>query len=255
MPDNPYLTLLAELGVEISETVWNDVHAIRSPTPPPVRPDRPHHVDPDDGVPVFTSEQLEWCEPEVYGFHDYHVQVGDEHPLALDYRSERYYWGNYQPIHRYNRQYRIRWVYFHVIGSAGKASDDVLSRLRKELTREAGDVIWTRNAYEWVRSRLRAWKRSDLYLSISYIIHRLGGRRWKVSHACSVAVLDDAIRLHRLFDTLYHAGKLRRQRFPNLTFVLLFLLDRHGVVAPYRIPVRTPSQGRMARKIPPDPIL
>lgn len=233
---NPYLDLLAELGVDIPEQVWNEVHDIKEPTPPPVRPDRPHHIDPDDGLPVFTSDQLEWCEPELYGFHDYHVQVTDEHPFALDYKDEQYYRGNYQPIHRYSREYRIRWVYYHLIGCMGKVPDDVLDQLKKELIQEERDVIWSRKAYEWVRTRLRKWKRSDLYLSISYIVGRLGGVRWRVTHECTVKVLEDAVKLHRLFNTLQHAGKLRRQRFPNLTFVLLYLLDRHGTIPPYRIP-------------------
>lgn len=233
---NPYLQLLAELGVEIAEEVWNEVHDIREPTPPPVKPDRPHHVDPDDGIPVFTSAQLEWCEPEMYGFHDYHVQVGDEHPVALDWKSEVYYRGNYQPIHRYSRVYRIRWVFFHLIGASGKVEEDVLARLRAELAREDKDVIWTRTAYEWVRTRLRRWKRPDLYLSISDMVARLGGPRWRVPHGVCSQVLHDAVRLHRLFDALHRAGKLKRQRFPNLTYVLLFLLDRHGIIPPYRIP-------------------
>lgn len=77
--DNGYLTLLAELGIDIPQETWNEVHSIPSPSEPPsspILPSRPHSTT-DDGLPVFTLSQLEWCEPELYGFTQYEV-VEDE---------------------------------------------------------------------------------------------------------------------------------------------------------------------------------
>lgn len=237
MASNPYLQLLAELGIDIPETVWNEVHNIPPPPPPPSRcPDVPVDYT-DDDVPVFLSTQVEWEGPEMYGYDRYEVHEVEEtaHPLRLDYKSEQYYRANFRGIHRYSRAYRIRWVYFHLVGSMGRSPPALLARLKAEAKAE-GDPIWNRGVYEWVRGRLRGWKLARYYHVIPRLVADLGGPRWRIRDAQHARVLEDATRLHRLFDALARAGKLCRQRFPSLTFVLLFLLDRHGVMAPYRIP-------------------
>lgn len=237
MAANGYLDLLAELGIVIPEQEWNEAHNI---TPEePRQPHEPVDIDSVSGLPVFTTAQLEWCEPEQYGYDKYQV-IEDEltaHPFALDYDQELYYAANYNnAIHRYSRQYRLRWVLGHLVGQLGKAPKDVEQRLRAELCREGSDVLWTREAYEWVRGRLRKWKLSQLYLSVPHIVSRLGGARWRVSLKQYTQVVEEATRLHKIFDSMKRQGKLQRQRFPPLLFVLLYLLDRHGVMPPYRIP-------------------
>lgn len=241
---NGYLDVLAELGIDIPEDTWNTVHDIRSPTPPgspeypTLLPSKPHHMDADTGLPVFTTSQLEWCAPEAYGYTQYEV-VEDEaaaHPLALDYDQELYYRGNYIPTHRYDRLYRIRWVLGHLVGCLGKYPLDVEERLRRDMAAAGNHLMWSRKIYEWVRGRLRLWKLPHLYLSIPLLVSRLGGPRWRVSERQYRMVLEDAVRLHQLFNTLHREGKLKRQRFPSMLFVLLSLLDRHGVMPPYRIP-------------------
>lgn len=231
-----YRNLLASLGIVISEEDWDAVHPPGPSTPKsPLGPDRPHHYDKDSNLPVFTSSQLEWCEPELYGFTQYEV-VEDEataHPFTCEYEDELNIKMNHRPIHRYDRVYRIRWALEHIIGCVGTCPKEVETRLRACMD---ADVIYSRNAYEWVRKHLKEWKLSHLYLSIPGIVSRLGGPRWKVTADQCRTVLGEATMLHRLFDQFKRAGTIKRQRFPKIQYVLLRLLDRHGIMPPYRVP-------------------
>lgn len=249
MSHNPYLQLLSELGIEIAEEEWNRVHEIVPEPEPTLYPSEPFSYNDVDGMPQFTASQLEWDLPERHGFLEYDV-IDDEahaHPFALNYHDEIYYRANYRAKHRYSRPYRIRWTLSHLIGIAGKLPHDVALRLQTELPAPY-DVLHTRAAHEWVRARLKAWGRKELYLSVPYIVAQLGGPRWRVSTGQTVAVYEDAIKLHTVFDALRKQGRMGRQRFPKMQYVLLKLLDRHGVVAPYRVPwARTSIKRRQLR--------
>lgn len=231
-----WLELLKSLGVEIEKEVWERVHETAPPEPlPPKLPSRPHHWDGE--LPVFTSSQLEWCEPELYGYDTYEV-VEDEaaaHPLAMEWKDERYYAANGRPIHRYDRPYRIRWTLSHVLGHVGKQPKAVMQWLRDEL-RGSEHVMTSRAAHEWVRSKLKSRRLRTLYMSTPFLVRQLGGPRWKVTTRQWQRVEEEALYLHRLFENLKRSGLCPRQRFPKIQYVLLRLLDRHGILAPYRIP-------------------
>jgi hypothetical protein len=237
LPDtDTCLDLLKSLGVEIEREVWNQVHQVAPPPPnPTLLPSRPHHYDQE--MPVFTRSQMDWCDPEIYGYQRYEV-VEDEaaaHPLALEWEDEQYYAGNHRPVHRYDRPYRIRWSLSHVVGHVGRVPKKVMQWLRDEL-KKSQHVITTRAAHEWVRSRLKQKGLRDLYLSTPFIVRQLGGPRWRVTTQQWQRVDEEAIYLHHLFETLKRSGLCVRQRFPKIQYVLLRLLDRHGVLAPYRVP-------------------
>lgn len=250
MSPNPYLDLLRELGVDIPEDEWNRVHGIEPPSgPAPEGPTEPTGWDEENELPYFTSSQLEVNLPETYGFEDYLVYEDDAtaHPFGLNYDDEVYYRANHRPKHRYSRPYRIRWTLSHLIGTDGKLPEELAERLRAAQP-PPRDVLQTRGAYEWVRARLKAWGCKDLYLSIPFIVARLGGPRWRLTFRQTMGVYEDALRLHRTFDELRRQGRMRRQRFPKMQYVLLRLLDRHGVVPPYRIPwARTSIKRRQLR--------
>lgn len=259
MNDDPHLQLLRELGIHLSREEWEAAHPELSPTwekgEPTLLPVKPHHYDPPtaenpDPLPVFTSSQVAWCDPECYGWTQYEV-VEDEataHPFCLSYDDERYYRANHRPVHRYSRPYRLRWTLAHVVGHVGKLPDELHRRLKEEVARHP-HVIEGRGAYEWVRHRLKAEGASQLYLSIPMIVRVLGGPRWKVSERQYGSVLADALALHKTFDALARSGRLVRRRFPKMQFVLLRLLDRHGVAPPYRVLwARTSIKRRQLRR-------
>lgn len=248
---NPHIALLRELGIHIDEAEWHSVHGTAPPAPPSLPsevPDRP--VAYENDVPVFTSTQCEYGNPEDYGYAEYTV-VEDEnhaHPFVLSWKDEQYYRGNHRPIHRYSRPYRIRWTLEHVLGYAGKLPAELGRELRQEAQRHGSDPLQTRSAHEWVRLQLKRRRRKDLYLSVPFIVGRLGGPRWRVTSSVIVKVYEDAMVLHRTFDALKRQGRIHRQRFPKLQYVLLKLLDRHGAVSPYRVPwARTSIKRRELR--------
>lgn len=248
---NPYLQLLEELGIHVDETDWNRIHEIEPAEPPPSRhdPSRPQYRD-ETGKAVFFESQLRFEDPEDYGYDDYQVVEDDwtAHPFALNYQDEVYYRGNWRAKHRYSRPYRIRWTFTHLIGLDGKLPPHVAEKLQAALPAPF-DVLQTRSAHEWVRDRLKAWGHKELYLSIPFIVAQLGGPRWRLTMQQTTAVYEDALKLHRVFDCLRNQGRLQRQRFPKMQYVLLKLMDHHGVVAPYRIPwARTSIKRRQLRE-------
>lgn len=241
-----YIALLKDLGIDVSQEAWDAVHGKQVELPSPILPCRPHTYDGD--MPVFTSSQLEWCEPELYGFFRYEV-VEDEaaaHPFALEYNDEIQWKLNHRPVHRYDRQYRIRRTLQHMIGCVGHVPSDVIDALTKNA--DMSDRISTRGCYEWARAQLKGMRRPDLYKCIPTIINVLGGPRWALTTDQYRHVHDDAMRLHGVFNHFKKLGHLRRQRFPKMQFVVLRLLDRHGVAPPYRVPwARTSIKRRQLR--------
>lgn len=235
-----YLDLLAELGIEIPAEAWEAEHP-RSPSPEPaILPWRPDHRD-ANGMAVFTQSQMDWCDPTCYGFDEPFEIVEDDaaaKPYVLSWDDEQYYRANYnRAVHRYSRIYRLRWTLSHVVGDVGKLPEDVERWLRSALALEPQPhVIHTRRAHEWVRGKLKERRLTELYISTPFIVRLLGGPRWRVHPTQYGAVLDAAVRTHRTFEALRKRRAVGRQRFPKMQYVLLKLLDRHGVMHPYRVP-------------------
>lgn len=234
---NRYLELLAAVGVHVDAEEWNQVHINPNTLEPepwevPVLPSAPWRYN-EDGVPEFTRSQFDVCPPELYGYDEYHI-IEDElaaHPPCASYEQEVSWRRNHRPIHRYDRTYRIRWTLAHIVGCAGWIPVDVLDALRTHIY---ADDLMSRRIYERVRHCLKVARHTRLYVAIPYIIGQLGGPRWHISTDQYRAVLKDAVVLHGLFETLKPQLQ-RRKRFPKIHFVLLRLLDRHGVWAPYKM--------------------
>lgn len=228
--DDRWLDLLKSVNVVISKEDWTACHP--PPTPPPPRTEP--GMDPlfmVDETPYFTSSQVDWCDPSVFGIGDFGVVEDEEtaHPFVLSWADEQYYRANYRAKHRYSRPYRLRWTLAHVVGCAGKCNAPTFLELKRRLANETRDVIRTRGAYEWVRRQLVLLKQSKLNGSIPHLVRQLGGPSWKVTTQQYTAVLKDAERIHRAFE----ADKGVRKRFPKMQYVLLRALDRNGVVPPY----------------------
>jgi len=226
--DPSLATLLGECGVHISDAEWEQAFP---PTPATVPKPGMTPISVFGGKPMFSSSQVAWCAPEVFGYDDYGVIEDAEtaHPWVLDWNDEQYYWGNHRPIHRYSRLYRLRWTLSHVLGLAGQVADATVDALRQQLP---CGMMQTRKAYEWVRSTAHRQGLTLHALSIPLLVRKLGGPTWKVSHEQYHTVLREMERLHRGFAQF----RLGRQRFPKMQYVLLRLLDEAGVVPPYKVP-------------------
>ncbi|KAI8998452.1 hypothetical protein BC832DRAFT_542167 [Gaertneriomyces semiglobifer] len=237
---NTYLSMLAELGIEVSPDEWNSAHNVPNdpaPRSPPLLPSEPAYYDSDDDhLPIFTSSQIAWCDPEPFGYHRYCVVEDEEtaHPMVMDYQDEQQWKMNRQRTHHYDRLYRIRRTFFQLLGHATtKLPPTLESDLKKHIH---GSLLMSRNIYEVIRKYLKQRKLPHLYPAIPLLISRLGGPRWNVPYHKVQLVLEDAFQLHRTFDYLKKQGSLGRQRFPKVQYVVLMLLHRHTILPPYRIP-------------------
>ncbi|KAI8995114.1 hypothetical protein BC832DRAFT_596137, partial [Gaertneriomyces semiglobifer] len=237
---NTYLSMLAELGIQVSPDEWNSAHNVPNdpaPRSPPLLPSEPAYYDSDDDhLPIFTSSQIAWCDPETFGYHRYCVVEDEEtaHPMVMDYQDEQQWKMNRQRSHHYDRLYRIRRTFFQLLGHATtKLPPTLESDLKKHIH---GSLLMSRNIYEVIRKYLKQRKLPHLYPAIPLLISRLGGPRWNVPYHKVQLVLEDAFQLHRTFDYLKKQGSLGRQRFPKVQYVVLMLLHRHTILPPYRIP-------------------
>jgi hypothetical protein len=240
---DPILQLLHEQGIDVDPSEWITLDPRPggySPRPrydPPPLPTQPCYYDEDD-LPVFTKSQLNNCAPEVFGYERYSIVEDAEaaHPFGLNYADEVHWRRWHRPIHRYDRPYRIRRTLAFVTGYDCQAvPEDVLRQLKRYVT-TADLMSW--HIYDRVRALLKRWRLAPWYSSIPHIIVRLGGPRWRVSTDQFRRVSEDALTLHRRFDHFRRQERLQgnRRRFPKMQFVLLRLLDRHGVHPPYRVP-------------------
>ena len=235
MLTDPYLELLAAVGIHIDPAEWNAAHPLWSePRGPTKLPTHPIGFD-EDAYPIFSRSQIDECAPEVFGFDTYTVVEDPDaaHPYALNYEDELHWYRWHRPIHRYSRPYRIRRALAHVVGCCGPLPPpEIQEALRADLDENA---LRSRGVYNSVRALLKKGRHTRFYASIPYIITQLGGPHWKVSTEQYARVLEDAIQLHRLFE--FRKPDLHgRLRFPKIQFVLLRLLDRHRVAAPYNVP-------------------
>lgn len=224
-----WLSLLAECGVDIPLEDWNREHPLPITAPITDAPEPTGYVG---DVPCYSSTQVDYCPPECWGIDVYHVEedVETAHPYVLSWKDEQYYRGNFRPTHRYSRIYRLTWTLAHVLGYYARADPEIVERLRSDLG--TNPVLRTRRAYEWVRAQLRSYNAPHMYLSIPALIRMLGGPSWHCSNAAWHAVKAEAEALHRAFDAMEDKG---RKRFPKMQYVLLRLLDKHGVAPPYKV--------------------
>ncbi|KAJ3176771.1 hypothetical protein HDU85_006554 [Gaertneriomyces sp. JEL0708] len=214
-----YLSMLAELGINVSTDEWNSAHNVPDvpgPRSPPLLPSQPAYYDSDDdNLPIFTSSQIAWCDPETFGYHRYCVVEDEEtaHPMVMDYQDEQQWKMNRQRTHHYDRLYRIRRTFFQLLGHATtKVPPTLEAELKKHIH---GSTLMSRNIYEVIRKYLKQRKLPHLYPAIPLLISRLGGPRWNVPYHKVQLVLEDAFQLHRTFDYLKKQGSLGRQRFPK----------------------------------------
>jgi len=230
---NPvHADLLRSIGVEIAE---QDIY--RSVDQPacksPVLPNRPHHFD-SQGVAVFTSEQIHWADPKTFGFkEDYYVVEEEEtsHPWALNY-SDEILLPRKRPVHRYSRFERFKSILGQLMGCSGNVPKEVLQAFQGlGLERLPKDQLW-----DTVRANLKAHRWRMYYNRIPAILSGLGLNEFKFANDCK---FRDILHDFELMDNIFkHLKKhLGRTYFPNLRFVAIKLMQRHGLEPCIPIPL------------------
>lgn len=193
---------------------------------------KPIKIDPD-GVPVFSSTQIDdYGLPEHWGYEVYRVSESLEANLVSDYKMEHEMF--FRKIHRYSRLARFKVCLFNILGERGNIPAFVLTMIKTYLKPNSVD--------KWndTRKLLKHFKQRKYYDQIPAILKKLSyGRCFpSLTNTQFEAIINDFKCLSDKFERVKkeHA----RTYFPNIRFIVLKLLDLHGINPNYPIPlVRT----------------
>lgn len=186
-----------------------------------------------DGTPMFTNIQIDdYGLPEHWGYEKYRVIESREAVFVTDYKmeQERYF----QKIHRYSRLARFKVCLYNILGERGRIPKHVLSMVKNYLKPNSMD--------KWndTRKLLKHFKQRRYYDQIPSILKTLSfGRTFQsLTGEQFEAIISDFKCISDRFDRL--KDNCSRRYFPNIRFIVLKLLDLHGVKPNYPIPlVRT----------------
>lgn len=185
---------------------------------------------------IFTNHQVDdYGLPDEWGFEDYLV-IEDRSTMnfATDFKLEQSYYK--RPVHRYSRLERFETTLQQLMGEKGKVPDHVMT-IVSWYVKESPDM-W--NA---VRKVLKHFKWRLYYNRIPYIVHQLTQKpsvNWSRTYDQYQAIIADFQKLCYLFDQKKEL--LQRKYFPNMRFIALKLLEKHGVTFEYPIPLTRTSR-------------
>jgi hypothetical protein len=193
---------------------------------------KPFKYDPD-GVPVFSNLDIDdYGFPELYGFESYRVVESREAVMVTDYKQEREY--DIRTKHRYSRLARFKVCLLNILGERGGIQKHVLQMVRIYLKPESKD--------KWndTRKLLKHFKQRKYYDQIPFILKSLSfGRAFPQLTGDQLdAIITDFKCLSDRFDR--QKCDYERRYFPNIRFIVLKLLELHGIKPNYPVPfVRT----------------
>ncbi len=182
---------------------------------------------------MFTNIQIDdYGLPEHWGYEEYRVVESREAVFVTDYKleQERYF----QKIHRYSRLARFKVCLYNILGERGKIPKHVMSMVKTYLKPNSMD--------KWndTRRLLKHFKQRKYYDQIPIILRSLSyGRSFPaLTSEQFEGIITDFNCLSDRFDRI--KDKHDRKYFPNIRFIVLKLLELHGVKPNYPVPlVRT----------------
>jgi len=189
-------------------------------------------IDPD-GVPVFSNIQIsDYGMPELWGYNVYRVSESLEADFVTDYKMEQSLY--FKKIHRYSRVARFKVCLFNILGDRGIIPQHVKTMVKLYLKPDSMD--------KWndTRKILKHFKQQKHYDQIPSILRCLSYGRCFPSLTCLQfeGLICDFQHLSEKFDRT--KTDYKRRYFPNIRFIVLKLLEMHGIRPNYPIPlVRT----------------
>lgn len=228
-----HFDLLRELGIPLTEADLAPTVTVQTRSVSPTLPTQPHHYD-DQGVAVFTAEQIAWADPSQFGFHDNYYVIEQEetsHPFALNY-SDEINLVKKRPVHRYQRKERFRFVLGQIMGCSGNVPKEVLEAMPVEDLKSLPEhQLW-----DAVRAVLKKNRWRIYYNRIPAILAGIGFRDFAYSNTKQFQdIMHDFDLMDKIFPTI--KAKLGRSYFPNLRYIAIRLMQRHGVALPCTIPL------------------
>lgn len=193
---------------------------------------KPTRID-TDGVPLFTTNDIDdYGFPENWGYTIYRVIESRDPVYVLDYKMEQEM--NWVKIHRYSRLARFRATLLNLLGERGNVPSSVYSMVNSYLKKDSTD-LWND-----VRKILKHFKQRKYYDNIPMILRQLG--RGRCFNALNFQQLELIVNNFMFLSEKFERTKKQYSRtyFPNIRFVVLKILETHGMVSNYPIPkVRT----------------
>lgn len=190
---------------------------------------QPFRID-EDGVAVFTNNQIDdYGFPEWHGYDVYRViETRACQELVTDFTLENQY--DKRPVHRYCRKKRFQTVLGHLLNDKGKVPPHIIKLVQEEM-------FPNRELWDEVRTILKQHKLRIYYNRIPFIIQQLD----KVSSSKPVRayqyrdIMKDFDQFCFWFEQVKHQWK--RSYFPNMRFIALKMMERHGIELNYEIPL------------------
>jgi hypothetical protein len=199
-------------------------------SPEPVR------IDPG-GTHVYSTEQVDmFGDPFLWGITDFYVITTLDYmkPMKTDWKYEQYLRGTLRPIHRYSRVKRFESTLFQLIGERGDVDLQVVIDIKRGGYNKDPLYIW-----ESIRMILKHRGLRKYYNRIPSIIKMLG-LSYRITIADPLEVVNDFKAIHYAFERLPQSA---RKYFPNIRFICLKMLERHGATFGFRVPlIRTPRK-------------
>lgn len=182
---------------------------------------------------MFTNLQIDdYGLPEHWGYETYRVVESLEANLVTDYKMEQELF--LKKIHRYSRLARFKVCLFNLLGERGTFPCHILTMVKSYLKPNSMD--------KWndTRKLLKHFKQQRYYDQIPSILKRLSyGRCFPALNSEQFETLINDFKF--LSDKFDRTKKdYKRRYFPNIRFIVLKLLEFHGIKPNYPIPlVRT----------------
>lgn len=188
-----------------------------------------------DGMSVFSLRDInDYGRPELYGIEVYLVidDPTESCPYVLSYQDEQDRRGSLRPIHRYSMEKRFQLLLRKFLGGnfSRVDNDDLYLTIALELDYDR-DKVWN-SARDILKKN--GWSR--YYDQIPSILDQIG---YEYKIRCSSTFMIDEILND--FKKLTHAflfGDFGKRKYMlNYRYLALKLMERHGVVFEYRIPL------------------
>lgn len=179
----------------------------------------------DSTLPLFTTSQIDdYGLPLFWGYDRYLVvETRDDTKYVTDFKMEQEMYR--RPIHRYNRRERFYHTLTYLLGDRGKVPPTVLLICN----------IYAEPTWEGVRKVLKEYKWRVYYNRIPFILqHMVGKQMAQVKAEQYRAIMADFDWFHAWFEQ--NKFLMDRKYFPNMKFIALKLMDRHGIVTTHPIP-------------------
>ena len=156
-------------------------------------------------------------------------QSGETLVLDYDMEQERHW----KKKHRYVRKSRFKSILFNLLNIRGSVPMEIKNHIKNKLSpqKSSPSKIWNS-----VRAILKELNLTRKYFNlIPDIIKHCIGLSPKTEYGVIDLIIHDFHIMHSQFDDL--AIQWNRKYFLNLRYVALCLINRHGIIYPYNVPI------------------